>query len=323
VRRRGLLVAAGSCSLIQQSVAEVDWPTWPITLVVPFAPGGIADVTARTVSEAMSRELGQTIVIDNRPSAGSVVGTGVVAKAAPDGYTLLLMSNANAVSTGLFKKLPFDIVKDFAPITTLGYFDLGVFVGAGSRHATLKDLIAAASAAPGQGHVTLGTISVGSTQHLAAELFRAKAGIDALIVPYKGTPAVQTALRTGEVDAAFEILGPMLPQLRGQVVRILAVTSPRRTPTLPDVPTVIESGVADYAVASWNALAAPIGTPAATIARLNRAATAALAQPALRQRLQDLGVRAQTGTPQQLQALLGDEIKRWGEVIRAAKITPE
>jgi tripartite-type tricarboxylate transporter receptor subunit TctC len=322
VKRRRLLVAASGWAIAAESRAESSWPTRPIALLVPFAPGGIADIVARTVAQAMSRTLGQTIVVENRPSAGSVIATIAVAQAAPDGYTLLLMSNANAISVSLFRKLPFDLVRDFAPITTLGVFDLGVFVGVGvaTRLGSMHDLVALARANPGR--LTIGTISVGSTQHLAAELFKTRAAIDVLIVPYKGTPAVQTALRSGEIDAAFEILGPMLPQISAKAVRALAVTSERRCPDMPDVPTVIECGIAGYSVTSWNALAAPAGTPPAVIEHLNRAATEALGQPAVRQRLRDLGVQAGAGTPEQLEALLVAEIKRWGEVIRGAKIEP-
>jgi tripartite-type tricarboxylate transporter receptor subunit TctC len=321
MRRRGLLAAASAWTLSVSSRAETAWPSRPITLIVPFAPAGIADITARTVAEAMAGALGQSIVVDNRPGAGSVVASSAVAHAAPDGYTLLLMSNANAVSAGLFRKLPFDVVRDFAPITTLGFFDLAVFVAEGSRFRSLQEVVAQARATPGR--LTIASISVGSTQHLAAELFKSKAGIDALVVPYKGTPAVLAALRSGEVDLAFEILGPMLPQLSAKTVRVLAVASDRRYAGLPEVPTVMEAGVPAYAVASWNALAAPAGTPPAVIAQLNRAAADALAQPAVQQRLRDLGVRAQASSPQQLQALLIAEIGRWGEAIRAAKIEPE
>jgi tripartite-type tricarboxylate transporter receptor subunit TctC len=321
MRRRGLLAAAGCWGLLREGHAQAAWPARPITLVVPFASGGIADITARTVAQAMARTLGQAIVVDNRPSAGSVVGSNAVARAAGDGYTLLLMSNANAVSPGLFRKLPFDVVKDFAPITTLGFFDLGIFVAGDSRFRTLKDVLASAKAQPGR--ITIGSISAGSTQRLSAELFKAKAGIDVLIVPYKGTPAVLTALRAGEIDVAFEILGPMLPQAAAKVVRLLAVTSDRRYAGLPDVPTVIEAGVPGYAVASWNALAAPAATPPAVIERLNRAAAEALARPDVQQRLQELGVRVQAGSPKQLASLLASEIRRWGEVIRVAKIEPE
>jgi tripartite-type tricarboxylate transporter receptor subunit TctC len=321
MRRRGLLAAACGWVLASGGQAQTTWPTRPITLIVPFAPAGIADITARTVAQAMARELGQPIGVDNRPGAGSVIASSAVARAAPDGYTLLLMSNSNAVSTALFRKLPFDVVTAFAPITTLGFFDLGVFVASDSRFRSLKDVVAYASANPGR--LTIASISVGSTQHLAAELFKTKAGIDALIVPYKGTPAVLTALRTGEVEVAFEILGPMLPQLRAKAIQVVAVTSDRRYAGLPQVPTVMEAGVPDYAVASWNALAAPAGTPPAVIARLNRVAAEALAQPAVQQRLLELGVRTQSGSPQQLESLLASEIERWGRVIRAAKIEPE
>ena len=319
MRRRDLVLSAG-LAWARPSRSQAPWPSRPITLIVPFAPGGIADITARTVARAMSAALGQTIIVDNRPSAGSVVATAAVAKAAPDGYTLLLMSNANAVSTGLFKSLPFDVVRDLAPITTLGYFGLGIFVSGGSALQTLQDLIRQARARPGR--LTLGSIAVGSTQHLSAELFKTQAGIDVLVVPYKGTPAVLTALRAGEVDVAFEILGPMLGQVGAHAVRVLAVTSDRRDAALPDVPTVLESGVSGYSVASWNALAAPSATPAPVIERLNRAAAEALGQPAVRQSLQELGVRAQPSSPKVLQDLLASEIHRWGDVIRAAKIEP-
>src|SRR4051794_38215022 len=166
-------------------------------LVVPFGPGGIADLTARAVAEQMQRTLGQPIVVDNRPSAGSIVASQAVAGAKPDGYTLLLMSNSNALSVSLFRKLPYDTLKAFAPVSTIGFFDIGVFVNVPPRFATLRDVVAYAKAKPGK--LTIGTIAVGSTQHLAAELFKTVAGIDALTVPYKGSPAVMTALRAGEV----------------------------------------------------------------------------------------------------------------------------
>ncbi|HET7793108.1 MAG TPA: tripartite tricarboxylate transporter substrate binding protein [Rhizobacter sp.] len=304
---------ATAALLLAASGRAFAWPDKPITLIVPFAPGGIADITARTVAQQMSATLKQTIVVDNRPSAGSVVGSAAVAQAAPDGHTLLLMSNGNAVSAGLFKKLPFDVQKDFAPIATLGSFDLAVFVAEGSRFKTLAEVIAFAKQQPGK--LTIGSITVGSTQHLSAELFKMRTGIDAVTVPYKGTPAVLTALRAGEIDIAFEILGPMLPQVEAKVIRALAVSSGTRYAGLPEVPTVQQSGVADYDVASWNALAAPARTPREIVLQLNRAANEAVANPAVQERLRSLGVRPQGSTPEQLQALLTSEIRRWGEVI--------
>ena len=322
--RRRLVMAAGSlCVLGAAGVARSQprFPDRPITLLVPFGPGGIADLTARAVAEGMARSLGQPVVVENRPSAGSIVASQAVAAARPDGHTLLLMSNGNAVSVGLFRKLPYDTQKDFAPITTLGYFDLGLFVPAGSRFRTLGEVLAHARAQPGQ--LNVGTVSPGSTQHLAAKLFETVAGIDALVVPYRASPAVLTALRSGEIDLAFEIVGPMVPQVASGVVRALAVTSGQPNPALPGVPTVLQAGVTGYDVASWNALAAPAGTPAEVIERIGQAARAAIASPAVRDKLGRLGMRLAGSTPGELQALLDSEIRRWGTVIRAAKIEPE
>lgn len=288
---------------------------------MPFAPGGIADLSARAVVEAMARTLGQAIVIDNRPSAGGIVASSAVAQARPDGHTLLLMSNANAVSASLFRKLPYDVQRDFAPIGTIGFFELALVVDARSRFATLGELIAHAKAQPGR--LTIASIAVGSTQHLAAELLKTSLGIDALVVPYKGTPAVLTALRAGDVDVAVEILGPVLPQVTGRALRVLATTGEQRSESLPEAPTVQEASGARYAVASWNALAAPAGTPAPVIERLNGVLRQALADAAVKQRLAALGVRAEAGSPQALRTLLDSEIRRWAAVIRAAKIEPE
>jgi tripartite-type tricarboxylate transporter receptor subunit TctC len=320
--RRALLAAlAASAALPGASRAQPRFPERPITLLVPFAPGGIADITARAVAEQMARTLGQPVVVENKPSAGSIVASQAVATARADGHTLLLMSNANAVSVGLFKRLPYDPVKDFAPVSTLGYFDIGLFVAANSRFAALKDALAFARANPGK--LNVGTIAPGSTQHLSAKLFETVAGIDALVVPYKGSPAVLTALRAGEIDLAFEVLGPMVPQVAAGTVRALAVSSDRRNPALPDVPTVQQAGVAGYNVASWNAIAAPAATPPEVVATLNRAVREAVATPAVQDKLGRAGMRVQGSSPAELQALLAGEIKRWGEVIRAARIEPE
>lgn len=326
--RRSLLgLAAGSalgCMLrpeLAQAQSQPRYPDKPILLLVPFAPGGIADLTARAVAEHMGRSLGQPIVVENKPSAGSIVASQAVATAKADGYTLLLLSNANAVSVGLFRKLPYDTTKAFAPVSTLGFFDLGLFVPANSRFAALRDLLAFAKANPGK--LNIGTIAVGSTQHLAAKLFETVAGIEALVVPYKGSPAVLTALRAGEIDLAFEIVGPMVPQVQAGAVRALAVSSGQRNPALPQVATAQEAGLAGYDVASWNALAAPAGTPADVVQRLNRAAREAVAAPEVRDKLGKIGMRLGAGTPAELRSLLASEIQRWGAVIRAAKIEPE
>lgn len=281
--RRSVLAAAIGAALSAAASAQSAGDERTITLVVPFAPGGIADLTARAVAKEMSASLKQPIIVDNKPSAGAIVGSQQVARAAPDGLTLLLMSNANAVSAGLFRKLPFDAQNDFAPISTLGFFDLALFVAADSPLKTVAHLLTRARAQPGK--LTIGTIAAGSTQNLAAEYFKSLSGIDAVIVPYKGTPAVITALRAGEIDVGFEILGPMLSQVQSKVLRALAVTSDRRFASLPEVPTVKESGLPSYTVASWNALAAPAGTPRDVIDRLQRAALQALAMPSVQSQL--------------------------------------
>jgi len=319
--RRQALMATAALLCAGGSHAQPRYPDRPITLVVPFAPGGIADLTARAVGDALARGLGQPVVVDNQPGAGAIVASQRVARAAPDGHTLLLLSNANAVAASLMKTPGPDPLKDFAPISTLGSFDLGLFAAANGRFATLAAALDWARAHPGQ--LNIGSIALGSTQHLAAKLFEARAGIDALVVPYKGSPAVLTALRAGEIDIAVEIVGPMLPQLQAGTVRALAVTGAQRHPLLPDVPTVAQAGVAGVQVASWNALAAPAGTPPAVLAQLNRAVRDAVAAPAVQQRLAPLGMRLGAGSPAELQALLAAEISRWAAVVRAAKIDPE
>ena len=301
--------------------AQPAFPSRPITLIVPFAPGGIADVTARAVAEAMGQTLKQTVVVDNRPSAGSIVASQAVASAKPDGHTLLLMSNGNAVSVGLFKKLPYDTVKDLQPISTLGFFDLGIVVPASSPFKTLPDLLRHAKANPGA--LKTGTIAVGSTQHLAAKLFETVAGVELLTVPYKASPAVLMALRSGEIDVALEIVGPMMAQLKAGEIRALATTAGQRNAALPDVPTVQQAGLKGYDVSSWNAIAAPAGTPQPVIDALQRAIASAVADAGVRTRLEALGMRLQSSTPAQARELLAKDIQRWGAVIKAAGIQPE
>ena len=292
--------------------------TRPIRLVVPFGPGGVADLTARTVAQKMSESMGQSIVVENKPGAGGVVASDTVAKAPPDGLTMLLMSNGNAVSVGLFNKLPFDTVKDFAPVSMLGYFDMAVVTAANSKFKTMQDLLAYAKANPGK--VNVGTINTGSTQHLAAELFKRSTGIDVQVIPFNGSPALITALRGGQVDAGVEILAPILGQLDGKALRALATMGAKRSFALPDTPTVAESGVPGFNVASWNALAVPAKTPPEIVARLNKEANKALASPDVKERLRTLGVEAAGSTPDQQAKVLKDEIKRWSDVIRQAGI---
>ena len=321
MNRRHLTRLALGLALASAAAAPAlaqNFPTKPIRIVVPFGAGGVADLTARTVAAKMAEGLGQAVIIENKPGAGGVVAGDTVAKAEADGHTLLLMSNGTAVSAGLFKALPFDPVKDFTPISTLGFFDIAVIAPAHSRFKTLQELVAHARAHPGK--LNIGTINIGSTQNLAAELFKTSAGLDAQIVPFNGTPAVITALRGGQVDVAVEILGPMMSQIQSQAVRALAVTGDKRAAVLPEVPTAREAGVVNFSAASWNALAAPAKTPRAVIARLHKEIQAAVQSPEVKKKLAELNVEAQASSPEQTAQLLSSEIKRWGEVIVRAKI---
>ena len=315
LQRRHFLAATAAVPFLAQAQA---FPSKPIRIVVPFGAGGIADLTARAVAQRLADSFKQGVVIDNKPGAGGVVAGEAVAKAEPDGYTLLLMSNGTAVSAGLFQSLPFDAQKDFAPVVTLGFFDIALLTSANSRFQTIGELLAHARANPGK--LNVATINVGSTQHLSAELLKTSAGVDFQVVPFNGSPAVLTALRGGQVDAAVEILGPMLPQIASKSVRPLAVMGARRAAALPDVPTLAESGVRGFDVASWNALAAPARTPPAVIATLNHEVNKVLGDAGLRKQLADLNVTPRGGTPEQLRDLLASEIRRWSEVIVRAKV---
>jgi tripartite-type tricarboxylate transporter receptor subunit TctC len=318
INRRHLLAAGAVGALLPAMGAAQAFPSKPIRIVVPFGAGGIADLTARAVAHKLGEGLHQSVVIDNKPGAGGVVAGEAVAKAEPDGHTLLLMSNGTAVSAGLFKSLPFDARKEFAPIVTLGTFDLAVLTAANSRFQSMKEMLAYAKANPGK--LNVATINIGSTQHLAAELLKTSAGVDFQVVPFNGSPAVLTALRGGQVDAAVEILGPMMGQIASKTVRPLAVMGTKRAAALADVPTVAESGVSGFEAASWNALAAPARTPPQVIALLNREANKALASPDLRKQLAELNVTPGGGSPEQLRDLLASEIRRWSDVITSAKV---
>jgi tripartite-type tricarboxylate transporter receptor subunit TctC len=315
---RNYFAAVCVASFSLGAFAQGAFPNKPLKIVVPFGAGGVADLTARTVAQKLGENLGQSIVIENKPGAGGVVATDSVAKSAPDGYTLLLMSNATAVSAGLFKTLPYDAEKDLTPLSILGTFDIAIVVNNDSKFASLADLLSFAKANPGK--LNIGSINVGSTQNLAAELFKSTAGIDAQVVPFNGTPAVLTALRGGQIDVGVEILAPVLPQIKGQALRALAVTGDKRASALPQVPTAKEAGVRNLYAASWNALAAPSKTPKEVVQKLNQEIQNALNHPDVRKKLQDMNVEPQPSSLQQAADLLSSETKRWGEVIQRAGI---
>jgi len=267
------------------------YPTKPVHIVLPFGPGGIADITTRTIAPKLTAGLGQQIIVENLPGAGGIRAAETVAHADPDGHTLLLLTNGNAVSQALFMSLPYE---------------------------TLHDLIARAKANPGK--VNIATIIPGGTQHLAGELFRTSAGIDAVVVPHKTTGDVIVAVRQGSVDAGVDFIAPLLSAIKNGSLRALAVTAGKRFPGLPDVPTAIEAGVPGYDVASWNALAAPAKTPRPVIERVRAELIKALADPDVQKRFAELGVEPRASTPEELRTFFASEAKRWTAVVEKAGI---
>ncbi len=316
--RRRFLLASAATTIWPLGALAAAYPSKPIKIVVPNAPGGAADITARTVGEHLAKTLEQPVVIENKPGAGGVVAGQSVATAAPDGHTLLLISSGTAVSQALFSSLPFDTLKAFRPVATLATFDLVIVASEGGEFNTLADLLAYARANPGQ--LNLGTPNIGTTQHLAAELFKTAAGLDLQVVPFKGTPDVITSIRSGQLHAGLDILSPLLAQIQGKALRPLAVTGAKRSRVLPDVPTAQEAGVKDLDATSWNGLAVPARTPDAIVEQLNLAVNAALADAGVRQKLETLNLDPHPGTPRAAAEMLSADVKRWGEVIAKAGI---
>src|SRR6266851_2418474 len=283
--------------------AFAQYPAQPVKMLLPYAAGGVADITARVLGQRLSQTLGQQVIIDNRPSAGQIVATEAAMKAEPDGYTLLWLNQGHAVSVSLFKSLPYDPVRDFAPVSTVGFFGLALLVNSDSPYKSVKEFIAAAKANPGSFNV--GTTSIGGTQFIAAELFKSMAGLEFQTVPFKATPAIITAVKGKDLDGMVEILAPVIPHIKSGNLRALAVTFDHRFAGLPDVPTLADAGVPGYEASAWNGVAAPAKTPRAVIERLNKEITAAVAAPEVRQRLQELVV---------------SETAKWKAVVERAKI---
>jgi tripartite-type tricarboxylate transporter receptor subunit TctC len=298
--------------------AEVNYPDKSVRIVLPFAAGGVADTTARIIAEKLGDKLGQRFYVENQAGAGGIAAARTVISSAPDGYTLALLSNGTAVSVSLFKKLPFDPLRDFEPISSLGFFDFVFATGANSEFKTLADFIAAAKAKPGA--LNVGTINIGSTQNLSAELFKTSAGIDFTIIPHRGTPEVQISLLQGDIALMIDSYASMKGNLDDKKFRALASSGPVRSQSAPDIATVQESGVANYDVVSWNALFAPAGTPPEIVNKLNHALQEILADPGVKKRLIELGIEAKASSPQEISARLKSDIDKWQKVIEKAGI---
>lgn len=300
------------------SAAEKPFPTKPIRFLLPFAPGGIGDLTSRIVAQKMADNMGQNVVVDNRPGAGMIMSATFALQSPADGYTMLLSGNGTAISQTLFKSLPYNILTDFTQVSTLASFDLVIIAKPESRLKSVADLVAAAKQDPGK--LNLGTVIVGSTQNLSAELFKSVAGIQAQVVAYKATPALIAALRADNIDVAFEFAPPTVPQAKAGQVRVLAVAAAKRHPDLPDVPTTVEAGLGKFQVSSWNAVSVRIQTPPAIVKRLNQEIVAALGSDEVVKKLRAIGADPYPSTPEETRARMKFEIARWKEVIEKANI---
>ena len=320
IRLRWAAAVVGCCALAGMAVeaGAQPYPTRPIRLLVPLAPGGGNDNVARLVGSRLSVVLGQQVVVDNRPGGGSVIASEIVVRSPPDGHTLYLVSTSFTVAPGLQKKLPFDTLNDFAPITRLAVAPGALIAHPSLPVKSVKDLIALAKARPGQ--ITFGSASVGAASHLGGELFKMLAGVDMVHVPYKGSALITTALLAGEIAVGFTNPISSLPHVKTGRLRLLAVTTTRRWPLLPDLPTIAEAGVAGYELLIWNGLVARAATPQPIIARLHRELTKVMSAPDIAERLAVDASRPMIEAPAEFAAFLKDEIAKWARVIHAAGI---
>jgi len=295
-----------------------NYPSHPIVLIVPYGAGGVADVGMRILGEKLSSRLKQQFVIENRPGAAGIVAAQAGASAAPDGYTLLMTGNNNAIATALFNKLPYNILTDFASVSTAAFFDLLIVTRAGSSLHSVQDVIAAAKANPGK--LNIGTIVPGSTQNLAAELFVGTAGIKATIVTFRTSPDMANAVMRGDVDVAFEFYAALHGLLADKKIIALASTGAERPAYLPNVPTVMESGIKNYEVDSWNGISVPAATPKAIVATLNTAMREVIPDSDIQSKAGQMGMAMRASTPDAMTARMQADIAKWSAVIAAAGI---
>jgi tripartite-type tricarboxylate transporter receptor subunit TctC len=313
-----VLLAVLSSSLPRAGSAASDYPTHPVALIVPYGAGGVADVGMRILGQELSNRLKRQFVIENRPGAAGIVAAQAGAAAAPDGYTLLMTGNNNAIATSLFKKLPYNILTDFASVSTVSFFDLLVVTRSGSPLRSVRDVIAAAKAHPGK--LNIGTIVPGSTQNLAAELFASTADVKATVVTFRTSPDMANAVMRGDVDVAFEFYAAIHGLLASKKIVALASSGEKRTAYLPEVPTVSESGLKGYDVNSWNGISVPAATPRPIIEKLNQAITEVIPDPAIQSKAAQMGMEMRASTPEQMTARMKADIAKWGAVIAKAKI---
>jgi tripartite-type tricarboxylate transporter receptor subunit TctC len=320
-RRQFLHLAAGAVALpaVARIATAQSYPTRPVRLIVPFAAGGGTDITARVMGQWLSERLGQQFVIDNRPGGGTNIGTEAVVRSPADGYTLLMVSSANAANAALYDKLSFNFIRDIAPVASIIGAPYVMAVNPTVPAKTVPEFIAYAKANPGK--LSMASVGIGSGTHLAGELFKIMAGVDMVHVPYRGAGPAYNDLLGGQVQVMFPSTVSSIGYIRAGQLRALAVTAAARSDALPDVPTVDEF-VPGYEASAWFGVGAPKATPAEIVEKLNKEINAGLADPKLKARIAELGASTLPGSPADFGKLIADETEKWGKVVRAANVRP-
>jgi tripartite-type tricarboxylate transporter receptor subunit TctC len=312
---RGLqIVLAALVASAAWPVFAQDYPTRPVRIIVPFAPGGSADVYARFIGQRLQERLGQSFIIDNRPGAGSIIGSDAVAKSPPDGYTLLLMSNTHTVNESLIPNKPFQLMRDFAPVAPINASDLLLVTRASLPVTDLGDLIRQAKAKPGS--LTYASSGPGTPYHMAGELFKAMAGVSIVHIPYKGSSGARTDVLGGQVDMMFDAITTMVEQVRAGRVKAMATTGRTRSAAMPEVPTIAEAGVPGYEATIWLGLLAPKGTPAAIVSRLNAEVSRIAGDPDVRRQWEAQGAAPMVMGVEEFTRYLGDDIAKWARIVK-------
>lgn len=320
-RRRALQAAALAAALLAGSAFAEPWPGKPISLIVPFPAGGTTDVLARALADKLQQSLGQPVIVESKPGAGATLGADFVAKSRPDGYTLLVGAVHHTIASSVYKKLPYDFQKDFAPVTTIALVPNVLVVNASNPARTVADLVAQAKARPGQ--LSYGSNGNGTAQHLIGTQFTNLTGTDLMHIPYKGSGPLVTDLLGNQVALSFDTVTPVLPHIRSGKLRALAVTTGRRATALPDVPTLEEAGVPGISIGTWFGVLAPAATPRDIVARLNAEMVKVIQSPEFRKRMEEIGAEPVGNSAEQMAAQIRSETEKFAKLVKEARVTVE
>jgi tripartite-type tricarboxylate transporter receptor subunit TctC len=317
--RAALPLITALCAAPFPAAAQASWPTKPITLIVPFPPGGTTDVLARTLADKLGPALGQPVIVESKPGAGSTLGADIVAKSKPDGYTLLMGAVHHTIATSVYRKLPYDFQKDFAPITTVAMVPNVLVIDASTPATDVKSLVALGKAASNP--YSFGSNGNGTAQHLIGAQFEAMTGMPLLHIPYKGSGPLTIDLLSGQVQMSFDTITPVLPHIKSGKLRALAVTTAKRASALPDVPTLAELGLKDFDAGTWFGVLAPVRTPKEVLAKLNTEMVKLIHSAEFQQRMADIGAEPIGNTPEQMARQIKNDTERYARLVRDAKVS--